>query len=62
MALLGIAVLTSLVFSSGLLAGLSAIFIVLLQFKYGFNVIAAMSEGEFQAPSLLATITEGDTT
>jgi hypothetical protein len=58
MALLGIAVLTSLVFSSGLLAGLSAIFILLLQFKYGFNVIAAMSEGEFQAPSLMATIRE----
>jgi len=59
MALLGIAILISLVFSSGLLAGLSALFVLLLQFKYGFNVITAMSEGEFQAPSLLATFNEG---
>lgn len=59
MALLGLAILSSLVFPPGLLAGLAAIFIALLQIKYGFNVIAAMTEGEFQAPSLPATITEG---
>lgn len=59
MVLLGIAILSSLVFSSGLFAALAAIFIVLLQIKYGFNVIATMSEGEFEAPSLLATIKEG---
>ena len=59
MALLGLAILSSLVFPPGLLAVLAAIFIVLLQIKYGFNVIAAMTEGEFQAPSLPATITGG---
>lgn len=59
MALLGIVIFSSLVLPPGLLAALAAIFIVLLQIKYGFNVIAAMAEGEFQAPSLLATIREG---
>jgi hypothetical protein len=57
-ALLGLAILVSFVFSPGLLAALAGIFIMLLQIKYGFNVIAAMSEGEFEAPSLPATITE----
>lgn len=57
-ALLGLAILFSFVFSPGLLALLAGIFIVLLQIKYGFNVIATMSEGDFQAPSLPATITE----
>lgn len=57
-ALLGLAVVVSYVLSPGLLAALAGIFIVLLQIKYGFNVIAAMSEGEFQAPSLPATITQ----
>ena len=53
MALLGIVVLSSLILPPGLLAALAAIFIVLLQIKYGFNVIAAMAEGEFQASSQL---------
>jgi hypothetical protein len=57
-ALLGLAILVSFVFSPGLLAALAGIFIMLLQIKYGFNVIAAMSDGEFEAPSLPATITE----
>ena len=57
-ALLGLAILVSTVLSPGLLAALAGIFIMLLQIKYGFNVIAAMSEGEFEAPSLPATITE----
>ncbi len=57
-ALLGLAIVISVVLSPGLIAALAGIFIVLLQIKYGFNVIAAMSEGEFQAPSLPATITE----
>ena len=60
MALLGLSILLSVVFSSGLLGILAAVFITLLQIKYGFNVIAAMSEGEFQAPSLPATITESN--
>ncbi len=59
MALLGLAILSSVVFSSGLFALLAAILIVLLQIKYGFNVIASMTEGEFEAPSLSATIKEG---
>ena len=58
MALLGLAILLSLVLTPGLIAALAGIFIMLLQIKYGFNVIATMSEGEFQAPSLPATITE----
>lgn len=58
MALLGIVIFSSFVFSSGLFAVLAAIFIFLLQIKYGFNVIAAMSEGEFEAPSMLTTVTE----
>ena len=57
-ALLGLSILLSVVFSSGLLGILAAVFITLLQIKYGFNVIAALSEGEFEAPSLPATITE----
>jgi hypothetical protein len=57
-ALLALAILVSSVLSPGLLAALAGVFILLLQIKYGFNVIAAMSEGEFQAPSLPATITE----
>ena len=60
MALLGLSVFISVFFSSGLLAIVAAIFITLLQIKYGFNVIAAMSEGEFEAPSLPATIVESD--
>jgi hypothetical protein len=57
-ALLGLAIAVSYVFSPGLLAALAGIFVLLVQIKYGFNVIAAMSEGEFQAPSLPATITQ----
>ena len=57
-ALLALAVVISYVFPPGLFAALAGIFIMLLQIKYGFNVIAAMSEGEFEAPSLPATITE----
>ena len=57
-ALLGLALFISVVLSPGLIAALAGVFIVLLQIKYGFNVIASMSEGEFQAPSLPATITE----
>ena len=60
MALLGLSILLSVVLSSGLLGIFAAIFITLLQIKYGFNVIAVMSEGEFQAPSLPATITESN--
>jgi len=58
MALLGLAILSSLVFPPGLLAVLAGVFIVLLQIKYGFNVIASMTEGDFRAPSLPATISE----
>lgn len=58
MALLGLSILLSAILTSGLLGILAAVFITLLQLKYGFNVIAAMSEGEFQAPSLPGTITE----
>ena len=58
MALLGIAVFSGLLLSGGLLTGLLSIFVALLQIKYGFNVIAEMSEGEFRAPSLIQTITE----
>ncbi len=58
LALIGIAILSSLLLSGGLIAGLLSIFVALLQIKYGFNVIAAMSEGEFHAPSLGQTITE----
>jgi hypothetical protein len=57
-ALLGLAILASILLSPGLLAALAGVFIMLLQIKYGFNVIATISEGEFQAPSLPATITE----
>ena len=59
-ALLGLSIALSVVLSSGLLGILAAVFITLLQIKYGFNVIAMMSEGEFQAPSLPATITESN--
>ena len=55
MALLGLVVVSSIVLSPGLLALLAGVFIALLQIKYGFNVIAAMTEGEFEAPSLMAT-------
>ena len=58
LALLGLSILLSVVLSSGLLGLLAAVFITLLQIKYGFNVIAMMSEGEFEAPSLPATITD----
>ena len=57
-ALLSLAVIVSFVFSPGLLAALAGTFILLLQINYGFNVIATVSEGEFQAPSLPATITD----
>ena len=57
-ALLALAIFVSVVLSPGWFAGIAGVFIVLLQIKYGFNVIAAMSEGEFEAPSLPATITE----
>jgi len=60
MALLGLSIILSIFLSSGLLGILAAIFITLLQLKYGFNVIAMMSEGEFEAPSLPATITESN--
>ncbi len=60
MALFALSIFLSVVFSSGLLGILAAVFITLMQIKYGFNVIAAMSEGEFQAPSLPATITESN--
>ncbi|MEJ2330090.1 MAG: hypothetical protein P8Z33_09540 [Gammaproteobacteria bacterium] len=39
-ALLGLAIVVSYVLPPGLLAALAGIFIVLLQIKYGFNVIA----------------------
>ena len=59
-ALLALSIVLSVVLSSGLLGLLAAVFITLLQIKYGFNVIASMSEGEFEAPSLPATITESN--
>ena len=59
-ALLVLSIVLSVVLSSGLLGLLAAVFITLLQIKYGFNVIALMSEGEFEAPSLPATITESN--
>ena len=59
-ALFGLSVAISMFLSTGFFGILAALFITLLQIKYGFNVIAGMSEGEFQAPSLPATITESN--
>ena len=59
MAVLGIAILASILVPPGFIAIGVSLFIVFLQFKYGFNVIAAMAEGEFQAPSLGETISGG---
>ena len=59
MVLIGIAVLASLLVPPGWIALITSLFIVFLQFKYGFNVIAAMAEGEFYAPSLRGTLSGG---
>jgi hypothetical protein len=59
MVLIGIAVLASLLAPPGWIALITSLFIVFLQFKYGFNVIAAMAEGEFYAPSLQGTLSGG---
>lgn len=59
MVLLGIAVLISILVPPGFIALIASLFIVLVQFKYGFNVIAAMAEGDFDAPSLPGTISGG---
>jgi len=59
MVLIGIAVLASLLVPPGWIALITSLIIVFLQFKYGFNVIAAMAQGEFYAPSLQGTLTEG---
>jgi hypothetical protein len=59
MVLIGIAVLASILVPPGWIALITSLFIVFLQFKYGFNVIAAMAEGEFHAPSLRDTISGG---
>lgn len=55
--ILGLAIGISLVESAGLIFALLSLFVALVQIKYGFNVIAALTEGRFQAPSLLATVT-----
>lgn len=59
MSVLGIAVLASILVPPGMFALGVSLFIVFLQFKYGFNVIASMAEGEFYAPSLGGTLFEG---
>ena len=59
MAVLGIAVLASILVPPGWFALGTSLFIIFLQFKYGFNVIAGMAEGEFYAPSLRGTLSEG---
>ncbi len=58
LAILALAVVVSLVGSGGLIFGLLSLLVALVQIKYGFNVIATLTEGRFQAPSLLATLTE----
>lgn len=60
LALIGLSIALSLMFSSGVFGVLAALFVAFTQIKYGFNVIAQMSVGEFQAPSLGGTITQSN--
>ncbi len=59
MALMGIVIVATLFVPVGLIGFGVSLFLLLLQIKYGFNVIARMSEGEFEAPSLMGTVSEG---
>ena len=59
MVLLGIAVLVTLLVPPGFIALGASLFLLFVQFKYGFNVIASMAEGDFHAPSLPGTISGG---
>lgn len=58
LAILALAVVVGLIglVGPGLFFGLLSLFVALVQIKYGFDVIASLTEGRFQAPSLVETI------